>query len=80
MRHRSTWSAHIQEKQIHNQINYICINRNIMDKHPHIMTNAQSYDDMIYKFYHKMVVTTLDLSAMKIKRGGKWNTLQRCKD
>ena len=36
MRHRSTWNAHIQDKQIYNQIDDICVNQNIIDKHPHI--------------------------------------------
>ena len=69
MRHRSTWNAYIQGKQIYNQIDYICINRNIIDKLSHLLTNAQSHDGMIFRSDHKMVVTNLDLSAMyKLKR------------
>jgi hypothetical protein len=35
-----------------------------MDKHPHLLANAQLHDEMIFRSDHKMVVTTLDLSLM----------------
>lgn len=64
MRHRTTWSMPIKGKMIYNQIDYVCINRNIIEKHPYILIDAQSHDGMVFHSDHKMVITTIQLSAI----------------
>lgn len=64
MRFRTTWSAVIQQKQIYNQIDYICVNATLITKHPHFLTDAQSHNGMTFSSDHKMVISTLDLSAL----------------
>lgn len=68
MRHRTTWSMPIKSKNIYNQIDYICVNRNIIEKHPHILIDSQSHDDMDFNSDHKMVITTIQLSAIYRQR------------
>ncbi len=64
MRYRTTWRAIIQDKQINNQIDYIFINRNIIDTHQHFLINSQSHDVMKFNSDHKMVISTFNLSAI----------------
>lgn len=64
MRYRTMWSAIIQQKQIYNQIDYICVNSNIITKHQHFLIDAQSHNGMTFSSDHKLVISVMDLSAL----------------